>query len=32
MNKDKANAQAYLDTLIQIYDNRITYFGKKVLC
>ena len=29
MKKDKSNTEAYLDTLIQIYDKRINYFGKE---
>ena len=29
MKKDKANRQAYIDTLMQIYDKRIQYFGKE---
>ena len=29
MKLDKNNSQAYLDTLMQIYDNRIEFFGKE---
>lgn len=29
MKLDKDNSQAYLDTLMQIYDNRIEFFGKE---
>ena len=29
MKQDKANKNAYIDTLMQIYDNRIQYFGKE---
>ena len=29
MKKDKANKAAYLDTLMQIYDKRIQFFGKE---
>ena len=29
MKKDKANKAAYIDTLMQIYDKRIQFFGKE---
>jgi tetratricopeptide (TPR) repeat protein len=29
MKLDKDNSQAYIDTLMQIYDNRIEFFGKE---
>ena len=29
MKQDKANKSAYIDTLMQIYDKRIEYFGKE---